>query len=193
MSNAKIENLLNLALDANPAEREKSLNLGVGYSAKEQTWEVIVRFIRNGIGQVEKLLAEQGYDMLIREIVQLSNSYATLTLPDSLVDIVAGLDEIIYMEKPKRLFFALNAAKRASCITSVQSSGNLPQTSHGVADTGLSGAGCLVAVIDSGIDYAHPDFCNADGTTRIAALWDQTLQASALNAAKSETNSEMVN
>ena len=60
--------------------------------------------------------------MLIREIVQLSNSYATLTLPDSLVDIVAGLDEIIYMEKPKRLFFALNAAKRASCITSVQSS-----------------------------------------------------------------------
>ncbi len=55
MSNAKIENLLNLALDANPAEREKSLNLGVGYSAKEQTWEVIVRFIRNGIGQVEKL------------------------------------------------------------------------------------------------------------------------------------------
>lgn len=101
MSNAKIENLLNLALDANPAEREKSLNLGVGYSAKEQTWEVIVRFIRNGIGQVEKLLAEQGYDMLIREIVQLSNSYATLTLPDSLVDIVAGLDEIIYMEKPK--------------------------------------------------------------------------------------------
>ena len=191
MSNAKIENLLNLALDANPAEREKSLNLGVGYSAKEQTWEVIVRFIRNGIGQVEKLLAEQGYDMLIREIVQLSNSYATLTLPDSLVDIVAGLDEIIYMEKPKRLFFALNAAKRASCITSVQSSGNLPQTSHGVADTGLSGAGCLVAVIDSGIDYAHPDFCNADGTTRIAALWDQTLQASALNAAKSETNSEM--
>ncbi len=191
MSNAKIENLLNLALDANPAEREKSLNLGVGYSAKEQTWEVIVRFIRNGIGQVEKLLAEQGYDMLIREIVQLSNSYATLTLPDSLVDIVAGLDEIIYMEKPKRLFFALNAAKRASCITSVQSSGNLPQTSLGVADTGLSGAGCLVAVIDSGIDYAHPDFCNADGTTRIAALWDQTLQASALNAAKSETNSEM--
>lgn len=33
----------------------------------------------------------------------------------------------------------------------------------------------LVAVIDSGIDYAHPDFCNSDGTTRIAVLWDQTL------------------
>lgn len=32
-----------------------------------------------------------------------------------------------------------------------------------------------MAVIDSGIDYAHPDFCNSDGTTRIAVLWDQTL------------------
>ena len=31
-----------------------------------------------------------------------------------------------------------------------------------------------MAVIDSGIDYRHPDFRNADGTTRIVALWDQT-------------------
>lgn len=26
-----------------------------------------------------------------------------------------------------------------------------------------------------GIDWRHPDFCNPDGTTRIAAIWDQTL------------------
>ena len=32
----------------------------------------------------------------------------------------------------------------------------------------------LVAVIDSGIDYAHPDFRNEDGTTRIRELWDQS-------------------
>lgn len=38
---------------------------------------------------------------------------------------------------------------------------------------GVTGAGTIVAVIDSGIDYTHPDFRHADGTTRIKWLWDQ--------------------
>lgn len=33
----------------------------------------------------------------------------------------------------------------------------------------------IVAALDSGIDYAHPDFRNPDGTTRILFLWDQTI------------------
>ena len=37
----------------------------------------------------------------------------------------------------------------------------------------LRGKGTAVAVIDSGIDYFHPDFRNEDGTTRIIRLWDQ--------------------
>ncbi len=44
------------------------------------------------------------------------------------------------------------------------------------AGTGLSsprtGAGVIVGVVDSGIDYTRPDFKNADGTTRIRSIWD---------------------
>lgn len=40
---------------------------------------------------------------------------------------------------------------------------------------GLDGTGCFAAVIDSGIDYAHPAFRYANGRTRIFALWDQTI------------------
>lgn len=38
------------------------------------------------------------------------------------------------------------------------------------------GAGVIVGIIDSGIDYQHPAFRRADGSTRILAIWDQRLQ-----------------
>ncbi len=36
-----------------------------------------------------------------------------------------------------------------------------------------SGKNVIIAIIDSGIDYLHPDFINADGTTKIISIWDQ--------------------
>ena len=115
MHNAKIENLFNLALDATPAEREQSLNLGTGYFPPEQSWEVIVRFVGNGLQQVAGLLVMQGYAAYVFKITELDNSYAILRLPESMIEAVADLDEIIYMEKPKRLFFQRTAGKRACC------------------------------------------------------------------------------
>jgi subtilisin family serine protease len=39
----------------------------------------------------------------------------------------------------------------------------------------LRGQGVLIGIIDSGIDYTNPIFQNADKTTRIASIWDQTI------------------
>ncbi|MBX3148961.1 S8 family serine peptidase [Candidatus Obscuribacterales bacterium] len=36
----------------------------------------------------------------------------------------------------------------------------------------LSGKGVVVGVVDSGIDWKHPDFINPDGTSRILYIWD---------------------
>lgn len=41
----------------------------------------------------------------------------------------------------------------------------------------LRGNGVLIGIVDTGIDYTNPIFQYADGTTRIAALWDQTIQS----------------
>ena len=41
----------------------------------------------------------------------------------------------------------------------------------------LRGQGVLIGIIDTGIDYTNPAFRNADGTTRIAAIWDQTIES----------------
>lgn len=40
----------------------------------------------------------------------------------------------------------------------------------------LYGRNVLTAFIDTGIDYQHPVFLNADHTTRIVEIWDQTIR-----------------
>ena len=180
MNNEKMENLLNLALDATQREREKSLELDVGYNRQERTWEVIVKYTGTA-EQLKGLLAEnfaEDYERI--RVTNLQNEYAILLLPETIVQAVAALEEIEYMEKPKSLFFAVTVGRRASCITPLQTgvvSGreNIPVGGAERRTDDLTGEGCIVAVIDSGIDYAHPDFRNADGTTRILSLWDQTI------------------
>ena len=156
MNSPKFENLLNLALDATPREREKSLNLGVGFEPVERRWDLIVKY-SGTIGR----LPEENPNITVRELL---NEYALLSVPESLIEAVASAPEVEYVEKPKRLFFAVNQGKRASCIPPLQT-----------ARYDLTGRGVLAAFLDSGIDYAHPDFRNGDGTTRILNLWDQTL------------------
>ena len=42
---------------------------------------------------------------------------------------------------------------------------------------GLRGQGVLVGIIDTGIDYTNPIFRYSDGTSKIAAIWDQTIES----------------
>lgn len=154
MDDQKRENLLNLALDATEEERGKSEALSTGYDPEEKTWELIVKYNGN-LGEVLSVFPQ---------IVawELSNEYAILKVPESLIESLTGFSQIEYIEKPKRLYFSINTAKSVSCINPVQT-GNKK----------LTGRGVLLAVIDSGIDYFHRDFRNADGSTRILELWDQ--------------------
>lgn len=157
MADQKLENLLNLALNATEEEREKSLNLNVGYDEEENRWDLIVRHT----GDISVLESEG-----IR-VTELFNQYAILSVPQEKIEMLSEILQIEFIEKPKRLFFAVQQGKRVSCITSLQvrREGTVP----------LFGKGVLIAVVDSGIDYAHPDFRNEDGTTRILNLWDQTV------------------
>lgn len=166
MQDQKLENLLNLALEATPQERAQSQNLSAGYNAEERTWELIVKHSQ----PLEQALAEfqANYTESQIDAMTLLNGYSILTVPESLIEPLSRLPQIEYVEKPKRLYFGINQARSVSCISSLQIAGSpyLPN---------LTGRGVLVAVLDSGIDYFHEDFRNADGTTRIEVLWDQAL------------------
>jgi hypothetical protein len=95
INNPKLENLLNLALDATENELKKSQVLETGYSPDSKTWELIVKYN----GQLEKFNSE------VLHIEPLLNGYAIATVREDLIDAFANLDEVEYVEKPKRLYF----------------------------------------------------------------------------------------
>lgn len=160
MRDQKIENMLNLALDATEAERAKSLELDVGYNPIEREWDVIVKYSGN-LDEIRQMGIT---------VVELTGGFAIVTLKENQIEMLAENPLIEYIEKPKRLFFQVENGKRVSCIPEVQR-----------APFDLFGRGILVAIIDSGIDYGLSDFRKADGSTRIRALWDQTIQGNPPN------------
>ncbi|MFR8311781.1 MAG: S8 family peptidase [Ruminococcus sp.] len=161
MPDQKLDNLLNLALDATEEEREKSRNLNVGYEKQTRKWEIIVKYSEMG-DSVEALLG--GPEI---SVVPLLGRYAIVTLPESMLDEYSRRPQIEFIEKPTRLYFEDLFSKEASCITQVQRDepGNLR----------LTGRGVLIGIVDSGVDYRHPAFLTADGKSRILRLWDQSI------------------
>ena len=155
MKDQKAENLLNLALSVPEEERRQTGELDVGYDRETRTWELIVKYSGDLAGVVRERFPET-------ELKELSGGFGILTVPEEKVPGILGLKEIEYAEKPKRLFFAINQAKAASCLTLVQQ-----------GPEGLTGRGVLVGILDSGIDYFHGDFRHEDGTSRILFLNDQ--------------------
>lgn len=155
MNSQKIENLLNLALDATEEERIRSGDLQVGYNEVTNTWDVIILYS----GALDNVMA------IAETVTPLLKNFAIVRIREENIEKLAFLKEVIYIEKPKRLFFEVTDGRRVSCIDAVQT----PRFR-------LTGKGVLIGVIDSGIEYANVDFRNEDGTTRIRYLWDQTVE-----------------
>lgn len=152
----KLENQLNLALETPEAVREQTQDLNVGFDPADRTWELIVKYN----GSLDGLEAQ---GIRVEELIA---GYAILTAPETLVENISADPRIEYVEKPKNFYFGLEGPSARTCIASVVS-----------REPFLSGQGVLLAIIDSGIAYRRRDFRNADGTTRIRFLWDQTLDA----------------
>lgn len=150
----KIENILNLALEATPGERERSGELEVGFDPQEDVWELIVKY--SGTLDAVRTIS--------LSVTELMNGYAVIVIREDRIEELASFPEVEFIEKPKSLYFEAYVGRQVSCIDSVQ---NPPYS--------LKGNGILIGIVDSGIDYANPAFRNADGTTRIVSLWDQTI------------------
>ncbi len=116
--------------------------------------ELIVRYT----GDIKRLANEIGF--LAEELL---GGYAIVRISTELAPLLLSAPEILWTEVPSRVYTEVTGGRREACVTALQAQ-----------NPALTGRGVLVAIIDSGIDYRHPDFRNEDGSTRIVALWDQT-------------------
>lgn len=91
----------------------------------------------------------------------LGGGYAVVTVERGGADALFSDPQIEDVDPPKELYINDYAAQRASCI---------PPAREIYA---TSGAGVAVGIIDTGVDYAHPEFIGADGGSRIDFMWDQ--------------------
>ena len=104
--NQKLEDMLQLALQTPEETRVRTEELNVGFNAGTRTWELIVKYH----GSLDTLKA------LGIEVEYLIAGYAILTVPEQLVDYMVELEEIEYVEKPKRYFYEAEMPADNSCI-----------------------------------------------------------------------------
>lgn len=95
----------------------------------------------------------------------LSSGIVTGCLSLRKLDAVRILEEVEYVEPAAKRYPAMDVSRPEIGIDKVHRGQNLPAA--------YQGDGVIVGIIDSGIDYKHPDFKNPDGTTRIVYIWDQ--------------------
>lgn len=127
--NQKLEDLLQLALQTPEEVRVRTEELNVGFDGAARTWELIVKY--HGSLDVLKALGVK--------IEYLIAGYAILTVPEGLVENMVELEQIEYVEKPKRYFYGQEMPTEGSCIARVTR-----------REPYLTGKGTLVAVLDSG-------------------------------------------
>ncbi|WP_072725101.1 S8 family serine peptidase [Tepidibacter thalassicus] len=114
-------------------------------------------------GDVEVDLGELGID----KIQVLDDRYAIIYVSDDFNEqMLLETGNIVALREPAKMVPLIDTSVEEIGAKFFHNHPYIPQTGRGV----------LVALIDSGIDYSHPDFIFEDDTSKIVSLWDQTLE-----------------
>ncbi|MEG0013918.1 MAG: S8 family serine peptidase [Cellulosilyticaceae bacterium] len=120
-------------------------------------WQVLVQYTGN-----VALIPEELYIAI--QIVD--EEFLIMTMDKNNITRLSESPSVRYIELPEVMQYILDVAIGTICGTGIAN----PKGIYNV-----TGRGTLIAIIDSGIDYTHPDFIREDRTSRIAYIWDQTI------------------
>ena len=98
------------------------------------------------------------------EIRTVAGDVVTGYIPVAGLDALAGADGVKLVEGSRPLVPELDLATVESRATVVQT-----------GPPGHRGAGVIVGICDTGVDWRHENFRRADGTAQVIGIWDQSL------------------
>ena len=114
--------------------------------------------------QVEPDIKEKALTKAGLNITAHSGDVVTGDIAISKLEALDRLDEVILIEGARPMISELDVSLPEARVNPVHT-----------GPPGLRGAGVIVGIIDSGIDWRHQAFRNATGKTRVLRIWDQSL------------------
>lgn len=90
------------------------------------------------------------------------------------------LEEVLPLTPERFDYFSIPKLYTTLDTSSLESSGILKAFNQ--PSLGNRGRGVILGIIDTGIDYQSPLFIDSGGSTRVAGIWDQTIEGSGVPA-----------
>ena len=165
--NQKLNPELALSLSLDDTKRMESSLLRSGFSPSTDMWKLIL-FYNGSLEEIKEVISFS--------FIPLFGNFAILFIKEKDIPAFLTFPQILYVELSRPIYENALTGIDASCLPDY----NIV-TGRNVNATTLTGKGTAIAVLDSGVDYRHPDFRNADGSTRILAYWDQSLPFASFN------------
>ena len=159
--NQKLNPELALSLSLDDTKRMESLWLRSGFSPDTNIWKLILFYN----GSLEEIQKEIPFSF-----IPLLGNFAILFIQEKYLPAFLTYPQVLYVELSRPIYENALTGIASSCLPDY----NII-TGRNVNETTLTGKGTVIAILDSGVDYTHPDFRNTDGSTRILAYWDQSL------------------
>ena len=173
--NQKLNPELALSLSLDNAKRMESSLLRSGFSPSTDMWKLIL-FYNGSLEEIK--------EMISFSFIPLLGNFAILFIKEKDIPSFLTFPQVLYVELSRPIYENALTGIDASCFPDY----NIV-TGRNVNTTTLTGKGTAIAVLDSGVDYRHPDFRNANGSTRILAYWDQSLPFASFNKENTNSNS----
>lgn len=137
-----------------------------GGAAQSMMVEVLLRLRNRGDGE-ETLAALAELGMVMRAKVDGPNTVISGEVPLCNLPAIEQLASVRRVEASRHLHQEFD-----SCVKEVNA--HIPHS----RTPAIRGAGAFIGIIDTGIDFRHPDFINPDcRTSRVRLLWDQGAEA----------------